>query len=130
MSVDIGLVKRVFNLSEAQKQFPFVQSITQKHQQELSPLQQRLSKMLSNDPRRNALERDYESVVHRWRTKIEQLGASVSGLWIVEFNLGEGCLSWRHPELSLNYFRSHHASFAERVVLQDYIEANDPDWVR
>jgi hypothetical protein len=130
MSIDIGLVKRVFNLAEAERQFPLVQSITQKHRQELAPIQERLQRMLSNDPRRHALEQNYESVVRRWRTKIEQLGASVSGLWIVEFNVGEGCLSWRHPELSLNYFRSHGDSFSEREVLQDYIEANDPDWAR
>lgn len=130
MTFEIGLVGRVFNLREARDQMPIVQSITKKHQIELTPIQQRLNKMLSNDPRRSQLEFEYEAVVRRWGTKIEQLGAKVAGLWEVEFNTGEGSLCWRHPELSLNYFRANGKSFAERERLNQYIENYDPDWAR
>lgn len=128
--VDIGLTERLFDLPEAQIQLPLVQSITKKHQAQLAPLQIRLNKMLSNDPRRSTLESEYEAVVCRWRTKVQQLGAQVAGLWVVEFNVGEGWLSWRHPELSLSYFRENGADFSDRSSVKDYIEECDPDWAR
>ena len=128
MSVDITPCAKLFDLAESQRLLPLVQNITHKHQAELAPIQLRLNKMLSNDPRRNVIELEYEQVVNRWRSKIEKLGASVFGLWVVEFDVGEGLLSWRHPELNISYFRATTNDFASRVKLKDYIETHDPDW--
>ena len=107
-----------------------VQAVTKTQETLLAPVQDRLNKMLSNDPRRNVYERQYEAIVEQWRNKVELLGARVSGLWMVEFDVGEGSLSWRYPELSLNHFRGNGVAFAERVKLRDYIEEHDPDWAR
>ena len=128
MKVEIAPFEKLFNLSEAQELLPLVQSITQKHQTELEPIQDRLNKMLSNDPRRNPIEHEYEQVVSKWKAKLEKLGASVKGLWVVEFNVGEGVISWRYPELGLHYFRKNGADLASRAKLVDYIEEYDPDW--
>jgi hypothetical protein len=130
MHSEIGHRQKLFNLSEARALLPLVQTITQQQQKQLQPVQTRLNKMLSNDPRRNSIEQDYECVVARWKNKIETLGAAVAGLWLVEFDVGEGVLSWRNPELSLNYFRANNTPFSARVKLADYIETHDPDWVR
>ena len=128
MKVQIVPVEKLFNLTEARDLLPLVLSITQKHQCELEPIQDRLNKMLSNDPRRNPIEREYEQVVSKWKVKIEKLGASVHGLWVVEFNVGEGAISWRYPELGLKYFREKGADKMSRLKLRDYIEECDPDW--
>jgi len=130
MKIEIAPFEKLFNLAEAQNLLPLVQSITTKHQAELAPIQDRLNKMLSNDPRRNPIEHEYEDVVSKWKDKIEKLGAKVSGLWIVEFDVGEGVLCWRYPELSLNYFRANGDDFSSRVIVQNYIEEYDPDWAR
>jgi len=128
MKVEIAPFEKLFNLSEAKKLLPLVQSITTKHKSELEPIQDRLNRMLSNDPRRNPIELEYELVVSRWKAKIEKLGASVRGLWVVEFNVGEGVISWRYPELGLRFFRENGADLASRVKLEHYIEEYDPDW--
>ncbi len=130
MHVEIGLKDKLFNLTEARELLLLVQSVTKTQESLLSPIQDRLKRMLANDPRRSAFERQYELIVEQWRNKVELLGARVSGLWIVEFDVGEGSLSWRYPELSLNHFRGRGAAFSERVKLCDYIEEHDPDWAR
>lgn len=127
---EIGVKNKVFSLQEAQELMPLIKSVTQAHAAELAPLQARLNKMLSNDIRRAVLEREFEVIVSRWKSKIENVGAAVSGLWQVEFDLGEGCLAWRFPELGLTHFKVHGTVFAERVKLIDYIEEYDPDWAR
>lgn len=130
MSHEIGSANKLFSLQEARGLVTLVCSITQKHQTELTPLQYRLNRMLANDPRRKALEQQYELVVSRWRHKITLLGARVAGLWVVEFDVGEGALSWRYPELSLAYFREAEQPLSQRRNLKRYIEEHDPDWAR
>jgi hypothetical protein len=128
MTIEIGQQQKLFSLSEARAHLGLVKAITERHQISLAPIQDRLNKMLSNDPRRVAIERQYESIVSRWKVKIEHLGACVPGLWLVEFNLGEAVLCWRYPELSLNYVREQQQQFSERQNLSTYIEVHDPDW--
>lgn len=127
---EIGLKDKLFNIKEARALLPMVRSVTKAQRAELEPIQNRLDMMLANDPRRRVFERDFEVVVSQWRDKIVLLGARVSGLWTVEFDVGGGSLCWRYPELSLNYFRGDGARFSERVKLKDYIDEIDPDWAR
>jgi len=128
VGIEIGVTEKLFNLSEAQALLPLIQSITQKHCEQLEPIQLQLNIMLSNDPRRHLVEFEYQQIVARWRTKVEQLGVVVAGLWIVNFDVGNGFLSWRYPELSVSYFLEKHENFSERVKLLNYIEETDPDW--
>ena len=129
MTIEIGFTDNVFSLSEARELLPLVQTLTSKHQAELEPVQLKLQKMLSNDPRRKVVEKEFSSIVLRWRTKLEQLGVVVVDLWLVGFDVGEGLLSWRHPELAISHFVSH-GSLQERVKLSNYIDEVDPDWAR
>ena len=128
MEPQIGLKNKLFDLSEASELLLLVQSITQKHQAQLQPVKDHLNRILSNDPRRPMIEADYQAIVSRWKFKIEQLGASVCGLWMVNFEVSGGALSWRHPELKLSYFIAEGAAFSERIKLKTYIEEHDPDW--
>ena len=130
MIAEIGLKDKLFNLSEAYELLPLVRAVTAAQRTNLVPIQERLNKMLANDPRRKVHERDYEIIVSHWRSKIELLGARVSGLWTVEFDVGGGSLCWRYPELTLSYFRADGGKFSERVKLTSYINEIDPDWAR
>ena len=128
MKLDISPYRKLFSLEETRDLFGLVQQVTTKHQRQLSPIQARLDKMLSNDPRRRFVEAEFEEVVSRWKSKIERLGAKVCGLWVVEFDVGDGALCWRYPELSLQYFRPNGCDLASRVRVADYIAEVDPDW--
>ena len=125
---DIGEAGKVFSLNEARAVLPLVVRITDRHRAELEPFQARLNRMLSNDPRRAQVEQLYEQVVERWKGKIERLGATASGLWVVDFDVGDGFLSWRYPELSIAHHKGYDAPFSGRVKLRDYIDTFDPDW--
>ena len=127
MTVEIVDSEKFFSLSEAQELLPLVQKITHAHCSKLEPIQMKLDRMLSNDPRRSAVERQYQAEVATWQGKISRLGLKAAGLWIVEYSVGvEGRLSWRYPELDIAYFSVKGDS--KRVRLLDYIEENDPDW--
>ena len=127
--LEIGQTKKIFDHSEAQALLPLIQTVTEKHKRQLLPIQERLNRMLSNDPRRKHLEMDFADVVSRWRIKVQQLGVLVTDLWVIGFDVGEGVLSWKYPELSLSYFVVH-SDPQRRIKLVDYIDEFDPDWAR
>lgn len=127
MFIEISQNGKVFNLTESQELVPLVKKITFDHHRALKPIQFRLDRMLSNDPRRAAIEQVFEREVGAWQGKIHRLGLIAVGLWEVEFSVGaEGALSWRYPELELSYFRE--AGSVIRKKLKNYIEECDPDW--
>ena len=126
--IEISQQAKLFDLAEAKALLPTVAKITQGHYQNWLPIKLRLQKMLSNDPRRARLECEYESQVDQWRAKIKRVGALPVGLWVVDFDVGEGSLNWQFPELSLAFFRPNDAPRAGRIKLRDYIESHDPDW--
>jgi len=126
-TIEIVDQSKVFSLTEARDILPLIKSITLSHYEELGPIQYKLDRMLSNDPRRARIERQFQAVVDAWCGKISRLGVSASNLWEVEFDVGvEGALNWRHPELDLAYFRPKGQTL--RKKLTDYVEENDPDW--
>lgn len=121
---------RVFTLAEAEELFPVVRSITEAAWNELEPVRKRLESMSPANPRTREVERDYESVVKRWMAKMNRLGLVVKGLWLVDFDTGDGYLCWKFPELRLGYFHRYGDGFSGRRPLREVIEETDPDWAR
>ena len=119
---------RVFALGEAQELFPLVRRITAEAHKELRPVKQRLHNMLSTDPRIVQVEKAYEVIVKRWVSKMERLGLVVKGLWLVDFDTGDGYLCWKYPELQINHYHDYNTGFSGRRVLSEVIEEIDPDW--
>lgn len=120
---------RFFTLEEARAMLSLVMRITVAAHKELAPVKQRLENMLPADPRLAAVGRDYERIVRRWVSKMERLGLIVKGLWLVDFDTGDGCLCWKYPELKIGYFHDYDSGFAGRRPLDEIIEELRPDWV-
>lgn len=119
---------RIFNLAEARDLFPLVRRITADAYEELQPVKQRLRNMLATDPRIVKVEKSYEEIVKRWVSKMERLGLVVKGLWLVDFDTGDGYLCWKYPELQIAHYHDYTSGFAGRRSLDDIIEEIDPDW--
>ncbi|HEC11906.1 MAG TPA: DUF2203 family protein [Acidiferrobacteraceae bacterium] len=119
---------RVFNLAEAQELFSLVRNISQTAFEELVPIRKQLETMIPSNPQLPAMERRYEAIVKRWVSKMERLGLLVKGLWVVNFDTGDGYLCWKYPELKLSHYHDYSQSFSDRRPLEEIIEELDPDW--
>jgi hypothetical protein len=119
---------RCFTLSEARELLPTVVKITKQAESELYPFQFKLRRMLIADPRRKSVEARYELVVRQWADKLRRLGLVVEGLWEVDFDTGEGYLSWHYPEIRIGYYREYYQRFDQRRSLDEVIDELDPDW--
>ncbi len=119
---------RVFTLADAEALLPLVRNITEHSAGELDPVKQRLNNMLATDPRTPAVQREYEEVIKRWVSKLERLGVVVKGLWLVDFDTGDGYLCWKYPELRIAHYHGYDEGIAGRRPLAEAIEELDPDW--
>lgn len=120
---------QIFTLSEARVLLPLVSRITANAVAELSPMQKRLRRMLACDPRITVVEGEYEVIVRRWIGKIERLGLVASGLWWVSYDIGEGYICWRYPEIRLDYFRNYGERPEDRRKISEIYEQYCPDWI-
>jgi len=119
---------RIFTLSEAKSLFPLVRRITHESHEELEPVRRLLEGMLPTNPQIHAVERQYEAIVKRWMSKMERLGLVVKGLWLVDFDTGDGYLCWKFPELKIGHYHPYEEGYGSRRSLDEVIEELDPDW--
>jgi hypothetical protein len=119
---------RAFSLADARALFPVVQRITREAHAELEPVRRELIAMLPANPRIREVEGRYQEIVKRWVAKMERLGLVVKGLWLVDFDTGDGYLCWKFPELQIGHFHGYQDGFAARRPLREVIEESNPDW--
>ena len=119
---------RIFTLAEAQALFPLVRRITQATHAELEPVRLKLESIVPTNPLIHEVEKHYEVIVRRWVAKMERLGLVIKGLWLVDFDTGDGYLCWKFPELKLGHYHTYQEGFSGRRPLREVIEEFDPDW--
>ncbi len=56
--------------------------------------------------------------VSHWVRAMEALGVDIKGLWLVDFDNGNGYYCWKWPEESLEYFHGYEEGFEGRVRIQ------------
>ncbi len=112
--------KRIFTLREAMDLLPRVQEITREAVACTEEIAAELE-TASDDSVREPLKRQYDDAIQEWVECILELGVEVKGLWLVDFDSGDGIYyCWRHPETSLEYFHEYDAGFAGRRPLGDF----------
>lgn len=122
-----GMV-RLFCLSEAQALLPEVQTLTKRAYSKLEPIQSNYRRLLSCDPRKKSLAKEYEDIVRGWISYMERLGLVALSLWEVKFDTGDGYLSWIYPEIRIAYFVDSEDPMRVRQSLSDVIEEIAPHW--
>lgn len=109
--------KRIFTLREAQALLDQVRELTAEAVREVENLQNEIESSPPGD-RRSHLESRTQEVVQSWAHAVEHLGCEAKGLWLVDFDSGDGIYyCWRHPEEKLEFFHDYDAGFAGRKPL-------------
>lgn len=108
--------KRIFTYEEALEILPQVQKVTTEAIQKISVIAAQIF-ALRDEALKKSYEKEQATLVNGWVQTIEQFGCEVKGLWLVDFDNGEGYYCWQYPEPKLEYFHGYTEGFAGRSKL-------------
>jgi hypothetical protein len=109
---------KIFTLKEARELLPVVKRITQTAVAQLEEMKAHIERIDPEPAHRPKYEEDLAAVVNRWSQKILKLGCEPKGLWLVDFDNGEGYYCWCYPEPSVSYYHGYDEGFAGRTRIQ------------
>jgi hypothetical protein len=109
--------KRIFSYDEALSTFPVVRDLTTAAARQIEALGAHLSSSEEEDARREELEEAREQIVRAWAQQVSAIGCEVKGVWLVDWDSGDGYYCWRFPEEAIGFFHTYDEGFAGRIPI-------------
>lgn len=107
--------RRVFSYDEALSTFPIVRDLTVAAMRQIETLVSGPTTSEAAEERREGLEAACQEVVRGWASEVSALGCEVKGLWLVDWDSGDGYFCWRFPEESIGFFHGYEEGFSGRL---------------
>lgn len=108
----------IFSLQQACEMLPQVKHVTAEAVRRAEELAAQLHGMPENDPEHATLSAALRQVVNGWADDVQSLGLEAKGLWLVDFDNGEGYYCWSYPEETVAHYHGYDDGFAGRTRIQ------------
>ena len=105
--------RRVFSLEEAAAIFPIIRKITKQAHDKVKILNMQMS-LISQKSRRVEIDRKIQTVLEAWQEKVSKLGCDAKGMWLVDFDNGDGFYCWHYPEATISHSHGYSEGFKGR----------------
>lgn len=116
--VNIGSGKKIFNLEQANEILPVILKLTKDSMTEVKNLMAQIEgNFFQNETHKIAIEKTISEHLSHWQMKIAKLGAKPKGLWIVDFDSGQGYYCWKYPEKTVSHWHGYEDGFSARRSL-------------
>jgi hypothetical protein len=109
--------RRVFSLDDARQLLPDVKRLTAEAVRRADAIAARLHEMGDSDPRRDALVEELRATINGWSAELRTLHVEAKGLWLADFDNGEGYYCWSYPEETIGHFHGYEDGFAGRMKI-------------
>lgn len=111
--------KRKFSIEEARELLPIVYRLTETSYKDVRGLMNRLEAIKGKNASLEAsIEASVSEIFEKWQQKIKRLGLTPKGLWIVDFDNGNGYYCWKYPETNIDYFHGYNDGFFGRQRIE------------
>ncbi len=108
---------RKFSLEEAEKLLPVVRKVTREAVEQFLLLEEKLKHHESNPEKWKEVEMEIAQLLNKWSEKIMKLGCEPKGIWLVDFDNGEGYYCWRYDEEKIGFLHGYQDGFAGRTAI-------------
>lgn len=110
----------LFSKKEVDHVLPVIYRITVNYSKTVEALITRLETLNSDQTETiKELEEQINTLIKSWHVKIRKLGGAPKGLWLVDFDCGDGYFCWKYPEPEILYWHSYQDGFSKRVPLNE-----------
>lgn len=116
--------KKVFSYTDISDLIPIIHRITKQYKERVAGLILKLDLLADQEVKRMAVEQEINNQIQEWQTKVEKLGAVSKGLWIADFDSGDGYFCWKFPEAKITHWHGYRDGFSGRRPVKDYLEKN------
>ncbi len=114
--------KKVFSYGELREILPVIIRITKSYSERVNKLVNRLEMISQQDELTSKIEKEINDIILEWQTKAEKLGALTKGLWIADFDSGDGYFCWKYPEEQILYWHGYRDGFSGRRPIKEYLD--------
>lgn len=111
----------IFSLDQAEVLLPVIRRITQDYSLKVEALMGRLEAVDPKSDQVVPLEEEINSLIQVWHEKVKKLGAVPKGLWLVDFDCGDGYFCWKHPENGIDFWHSYNDGFSGRIPIEEWM---------
>ena len=108
---------RTFTLTEAQGLLGKVRALTEEAVKRTDKLSVGMQGLSQTDPAHASAAKEFDEVIMAWTDKLRAMGLEVKGLWLVDFDNGEGYYCWKYPESTILHYHSYDEGFAGRIKI-------------
>lgn len=117
--------RRTFSIEEVNQILPVIWKITNQISGDVKNLITRLEVAQDkNTELAERLEKEINTIVESWQSKMEKLGGKTKGLWIVDFDSGDGYYCWKFPEEKVEHWHAYSDGFSGRVKVQSKLQTS------
>ncbi len=112
--------KRIFTIEEVNNLLPIIKKITEEYSQTVQAMISRFENMKGrSEGVASDLEKDINDRIQTWQNKMEKLGVRAKGLWLADFDSGDGYFCWKFPEERVCYWHAYTDGFRGRVPIEE-----------
>jgi len=112
--------RSIFNLESAKQLLPLVFRITSdiEHQFQELTTQIAMARSTTDVEKVTELEAEIQDLIQRWESKMTKLGLEPKGIWLVDFDAGNGYFCWKYPELDIKFWHAYKDGFTGRKPIE------------
>lgn len=117
---------RSFTLEEAQNLLPLVYRLTEEVAKKTKYLMLCIEALPDKKSvRALEIQGQINELIDKWQNKIERLGARPKGLWLADFDNGNGYYCWKFPEVKILYKHGYQDGFTGRILISSNEESHE-----
>lgn len=111
--------KKKFTLLQAQTLLPLVYRLSEEASVEVGG---HLNRLKAYPDKKHPVAVEIESainqIIERWQSKLEKLGAEPKGLWMADFDKGDGYYCWKYPENEIKFWHGYQDGYSGRILIE------------
>ncbi|HMV42812.1 MAG TPA: DUF2203 domain-containing protein [Leptospiraceae bacterium] len=110
--------KKIWTLEEAREVFPQIKKITEGFHAKVESLVHLLTENIYPENEMESMEDEITDLLKAWNFTLQEFEVDVKGIWLVDFDNGNGYYCWKVGEEDLLYEHTYEDGFAGRRLIE------------